>query len=133
MDVADVASMRASALKAELDERGVAWRGVAFEKAELVRLLEEACLAPPSAPPPPAPSPPPPAPSPPPTASAPPAADDAAERAAVAAMKVSEIKSELAQLVSSVGLNARPAVLPAPCAADARASLWTACARDGAV
>ena len=36
------ASMKMKALKAELDERGVTWRGVAFEKDELVRLLEVA-------------------------------------------------------------------------------------------
>jgi hypothetical protein len=34
--------MRVKALKEELDERGVAWRGVAFEKDELVKLLTEA-------------------------------------------------------------------------------------------
>merc|ERR1719424_2523977 len=56
--------MRLKELKAELDERGVPWRGVAFEKDELVRLLDEARLAPPSPPMPPSPapsSPPPPA------------------------------------------------------------------------
>jgi len=36
------AEMRVKALKEELDERGVAWRGVAFEKDELVKLLTEA-------------------------------------------------------------------------------------------
>ena len=41
------AEMRVKALKEELDERGVAWRGVAFEKAELVNLLVEARARPP--------------------------------------------------------------------------------------
>lgn len=36
------ADMRVKALKAELDERGVSWRGVAFEKDELVNLLTAA-------------------------------------------------------------------------------------------
>ena len=94
-------SMRAKDLKAELDERGVSWRGVAFEKDELCRLLEEARLAPPpSAAPPPPPSA---APSPPPPASAPPSRPQAAagvdaERAEVARMKVSAIKAELKEL-----------------------------------
>jgi len=34
--------MRVAALKAELDERGIAWRGLAFEKQDLVRLLQDA-------------------------------------------------------------------------------------------
>eukprot|EP00965_Chrysotila_dentata_P199077 6179166-Pleurochrysis_carterae.AAC.6 len=45
-----VSGMRLSELKSELDERGVAWRGVCFEKAELVAALEKARLAPPSPP-----------------------------------------------------------------------------------
>merc|ERR1719231_1669847 len=89
--------MRVAAIKAELDERQVQWRGVAFEKEELVRLLEEARLAPPSPSPP---SAPPPTPAPPPPASAPPpsAAAAADERAEIAGMKVAAIKAELASL-----------------------------------
>ena len=68
-ELTQASSMRVKALKEELDERGVAWRGVAFEKDELVRLLEDARAtpAPPStAPSTPPPSPAAPAPSPPP-------------------------------------------------------------------
>ena len=100
--------MRAKDLKAELDSRGVGWRGVAFEKEELCRLVEAARLAPPPPPtaPPPAAPPPPPA-----TAASPPAPEattrDPAppasgavsdERSAVAGMRVPAIKAELAAL-----------------------------------
>ena len=70
--------MRVKALKEELDERGVQWKGVAFEKEELVRLLEEARTRPPAPPPaspPPTPATPPPSP-PPPAADASPATDE---------------------------------------------------------
>ena len=61
---ADAASMRMKELKAELDERGVEWRGKIFEKEELAAALEKARLQPPApaAPPPPAAAPPPPPP-----------------------------------------------------------------------
>ena len=52
-DAAEPSSMKMKELKAELDEKGVTWRGVAFEKDELVRLLEDARTRPPSPPPPP--------------------------------------------------------------------------------
>ena len=39
--------MRMAGLKAELDERGVAWRGVCFDKETLAAALEEARRAPP--------------------------------------------------------------------------------------
>merc|ERR1740123_159849 len=64
------ATMRVKELKAELDTRGVSWRGVAFEKEELVRLLEDARARPASMPTSPAP------PSPSPATAAPPASDD---------------------------------------------------------
>ena len=51
------ADMRVKELKEELDNRGVSWRGVAFEKAELVNLLEDARNAPPAPPPSPEPEP----------------------------------------------------------------------------
>ena len=100
--------MRVKDLKAELDRLGVAWRGVCFEKEDLVRSLEEARLAPP----PPAPSPPPPSPPPPPPPPAwPPAnvggrlggfgdavAQAEAEAAEVNAMSVEAIEAELAEL-----------------------------------
>jgi thioredoxin 1 len=47
----DASSMRIKDIKAELDERGVQWRGVCFDKESLLRVLEEARVAP--APPPP--------------------------------------------------------------------------------
>lgn len=46
--------MRVKALKEELDGLNVAWKGVAFEKEELIRLLESARANPPAPPPPPA-------------------------------------------------------------------------------
>ena len=58
----DAASMRGKALKAELDGLGVAWKGIAFEKEELVKMVEDARAnpqPPPPAPPPPRPPPPP--------------------------------------------------------------------------
>lgn len=45
-----VQAMRLKDIKGELDTFGVAWRGVAFEKEELVRLLIDARQAPPAAP-----------------------------------------------------------------------------------
>ena len=58
----DAASMRGKALKEELDGLGVAWKGVAFEKEELVKMVEDARANPPASPPPPPPPPPPPRP-----------------------------------------------------------------------
>ena len=43
---ANVAKMRLAAVKAELDERGVEWRGVCFEKEQLVAKLIEARASP---------------------------------------------------------------------------------------
>ena len=95
--------MRVKELKEELDNRGVSWRGVAFEKAELVNLLEDARNAPPA---------PPPAPEPEPAAAEPTAAEqtttapaddsakyDEAYTAALAEakkLKVKELRTELA-------------------------------------
>ena len=102
-------SMRVSELKSELDERGVKWRGIAFDKEELARLLEDARQRPPASPPassPPAPSP---APSPDPFPS--PSADDAAD---VARMRVKEIKAELKELrVDTTGLLEKSELLSA--------------------
>jgi hypothetical protein len=101
--------LRVKELKAELDERGVKWRGTAFEKDELVRLLEEARQAPPS-PPTPAPSPPPPTQS----YTSPPSAPSSNEvsvldRMDVERMKVGSIKAELAELgVPTTGLLEKP-------------------------
>jgi len=97
------AEMRVKELKAELDALGASWRGVCFEKEDLVRALEQARAAPPPPPPPPAPQPPPPMPPPPP---APPASSGGfgavaaaeAEAAEVNSMSVDEIKEELASL-----------------------------------
>jgi hypothetical protein len=47
VETAEPSSLKMKELKAELDERGVAWRGVAFEKDELVRLLVDARTQPP--------------------------------------------------------------------------------------
>jgi len=82
-----VAAMRVAELKAELDERGVSWRGVAFEKEELARLLEDARIRPASAPP----------------SSAPPSSSPAAaashdEMGEIGGMRVSEIRAELREL-----------------------------------
>ena len=54
-------SMRVKELQAELDERGVSWRGMCVEKQDLVKAVKAARAAPatPSAPVPPPPSPPP--------------------------------------------------------------------------
>ena len=99
------AQMRMKELKAELDALGVTWRGVCFEKEDLVEALVQARLSPPPSAPPPA-APPAPAPSP----AAPPAKTDAfggfgsavaqaeAEAAEVNAMSVDAIKAELAEL-----------------------------------
>ena len=54
----DAASMRGKELKEELDGLGVAWKGIAFEKEELVKMVEDArANPPPRQPPPPAPPP----------------------------------------------------------------------------
>ena len=66
-----ITQMRMKALKGELDERGVSWRGTCFERAELEAALSRARDLP--SPPPP----PPPRPAPPPAASPAPQADDA--------------------------------------------------------
>ena len=99
-ELTQASSMRVKALKEELDERGVAWRGVAFEKDELVRLLEDARANP--APPSTAPSTPPPSPAAPAPSPPPPAADasklEEADRTEIGAMKVSAIKQELSDL-----------------------------------
>lgn len=63
-----ITQMRMKALKSELDERGVSWRGTCFERAELEAALSRARDLPPPPPPPPAP---------PPAASPAPQADDA--------------------------------------------------------
>ena len=93
-------TMRVKALQAELDERGVAWRGVAFEKVELVSLLSDARTRP-AAPAEPAAET---VPEPEPSASSPSAEDDAAaydESYASALadsmkLKVKELRTELA-------------------------------------
>ena len=97
-------SMRVKDLKAELDALGVTWRGICFEKEDLVDALEKARVSPPPAPPPPStPSPPPP-----PAATQDPqsrfggfgdaVAQAEAEAAEVNAMSVEEIKAELSAL-----------------------------------
>ena len=100
MELAEPMSMRVKALKEELDSRGVAWRGVAFEKEELARLLEDARKNP-------TPQPPSPSPSAPPTSPPPPSAaasantdevgDDEMMRKEISKMKISEIKQGLAE------------------------------------
>ena len=110
--------MKLKEIKAELDERGVTWKGVCFEKEDLQRALETARSQPP---PPPAaeepeapaeaaaaspPPPPPPAaePAPPAAAPAPPTADEAAAYDAAYAtayadcmkMRVKELRTQLA-------------------------------------
>ena len=96
-----ILSMRLKELKDELDKRGVTWRGIAFEKEELARLLVDARSRPP------APSAPPPTPqaptSSPPPSSAAKAAQDAAwasrsSMGNVETMKVADIKAELKSL-----------------------------------
>ena len=96
-----ILSMRLKELKDELDKRGVTWRGIAFEKEELARLLGDARSRPP------APSAPPPTPqaptSSPPPSSAAKAAQDAAwasrsSMGNVETMKVADIKAELKSL-----------------------------------
>lgn len=47
----DPSGMRMKELKAELDERGIAWRGTCFERNELESALSAAREAPPAAPP----------------------------------------------------------------------------------
>ena len=102
-----ILSMRLKELKDELDKRGVTWRGIAFEKEELARLLVDARSRPP------APSAPPPTPqaptSSPPPSSAAKAAQDAAwasrsSMGNVETMKVADIKAELKSL--GVGTSA---------------------------
>lgn len=109
--------MKMKDLKAELDDLGVAWRGVCFEKEDLVRALEDARANPPS---------PAPAPAPPEvevyTSSGAPAGSDSsssdrfggfgsamaqaeAEAAEVNAMPVDAIKAELDQLNASYGAD----------------------------
>ena len=96
-----ILSMRLKELKDELDKRGVTWRGIAFEKEELARLLVDARSRPPapSAPPP---TPQAPTPSPPPPSAAKAAQDAAwASRSSmgnVETMKVADIKAELKSL-----------------------------------
>ena len=104
--MAEAKAMSMKELKAELDALGVAWKGVCFEKEDLVRALEEARAAPNPAPT--APSPPPPPSSPPPSAderfggfgSA--VAQAEAEAAEVNAMSIDEIKKELAELGAEI-------------------------------
>jgi hypothetical protein len=93
--------MRLKELKDELDKRGVTWRGIAFEKEELARLLVDARSRPP------APSAPPPTPQAPTSSPPPPSAAKAAQDAAwasrssmgnVETMKVADIKAELKSL-----------------------------------
>ena len=97
-------SMKMKDLKAELDSLGVTWRGVCFEKDDLVRALEAARANPPPVPAP-TPAPPPPEVY---TSTGAPAAGDSrfggfgsameqaeAEAAEVNAMSVDEIKAEL--------------------------------------
>ena len=96
-----ILSMRLKELKDELDKRGVTWRGIAFEKEELARLLVDARSRPPasSAPPP---TPQATTPSPPPPSAAKAAQDAAwASRSSmgnVETMKVADIKAELKSL-----------------------------------
>ena len=107
------AEMRLSELKAELDLLNVVWRGVCFEKAELVNALVNARAnpPPPSAPPPPSP---PPSSSPAAAGAAPATAESVAESEAavveaVSAMKLRDIKAELARRgVPSVGFLEKP-------------------------
>ena len=96
-----ILSMRLKELKDELDKRGVTWRGIAFEKEELARLLGDARSRPP------APSAPPPTPQAPTSSPPPPSAAKAAQDAAwasrssmgnVETMKVADIKAELKSL-----------------------------------
>ena len=96
-----ILSMRLKELKDELDKRGVTWRGIAFEKEELARLLVDARSRPP------APSAPPPTPQAPTSSPPPPSAAKAAQDAAwasrssmgnVETMKVADIKAELKSL-----------------------------------
>ena len=111
-------SMKLKEIKAELDERGVTWKGVCFEKEDLQRALETARSQPPPPPaaeepeapaataaPPPPPAPPPAAePAPAAAAPAPPTADEAAAYDSAYAtayadcmkMRVKELRTQLA-------------------------------------
>ena len=110
-------SMKLKEIKAELDERGVTWKGVCFEKEDLQRALETARSQPPSPPaaeepeapaaaaaPPPPPPPPAAEPAPAAAAPAPPSADEAAAYDAAYAtayadcmkMRVKELRTQLA-------------------------------------
>ena len=126
--------MPLKSLKAELDQLGVVWRGVCFEKTELVTALEVARAAPPPAPAPEAAAPQPQA-----ASTMPDAASDAAEYAAAYAaaferasgLKVKEIRTELAgRRIGWADLNEKHELAARLATACAQAAMFS---RSGAV